>query len=291
MEFVPLKFENDYLLNTLTTIGVGGTVKRFVKINNLNELKYLIEDTNDRLFVIGNGSNLIFKDEIYDMTILSFRDEFEKIELLDSCTVRVGAGCHNHRMLNFLIEHDLTGFEWSSGIPATVGGLIYNNGGAFGSNVSQNLVSLKYFDIEERDIFEFDNSQCAFDYRDSIFKTHKHYIILEAIFKFEKFDKDEILKNLRKNINLRMSTQPLNQKSAGCVFKNMKGFEPTSKLLDNIGFKGHRIGNMGFSDKHANFVINYGEGKYEEFKRLVDEAKDVIFAKYKLNLELEVEVV
>lgn len=285
-----MKIFNNYSLKKLSTLGIGGIIKNYIELESISEFFDFIKN-NEEIFIIGNGSNLIFKDIFYDKTFIKLKNEFESIHLIENNVVAAGAGCRAGKLLDVLISNCLSGFEWAVGIPALLGGMICNNAGAFKNNISDFIIRTVCYDLNKNIICELSKQEMNFLYRDSIFKKNKNLIILNGVFKYIEEQFDTLQSNIKKNLEFRNKTQPLNFRNAGSIFKNFDENLAAGKLLEDVGLKGFRINNMGFSDIHSNFIINYGNGTFEEFSKLIDIAKEKVYNKFGIELSLEVEIV
>jgi UDP-N-acetylmuramate dehydrogenase len=224
------------------------------------------------LFLIGGANNLLVSSNPPQLAILSkkFNYIFE-----DKDSVHIGAAVSSGKILSYAKKHNLKGFELLQNLPGTIGGIVKMNAGLKEFCISDNLISVLANGavISKNDI--------DFSYRKSDIKG----VIFEAVFiKREGFDYAlfETFKNMRNN-------QP-SLLSAGSCFKNPPN-DFAGRLLEKAGFKGRRIGNMAFSDMHANFLVNLGGGIYEEAIALISEAKEAVFEKFGIKLELEIEIV
>ena len=170
------------------------------------------------------------------------------------------------------------------GIPGTIQGAVYGNAGAFGKSMEDNVKSVEVFDIKTNKIKIFKNKDCRFSYRNSVFKKNKNLIIISAKIKFQKSNPDKI----KQYLNYKKDTQPLNFPSAGSIFKNPKGFT-AGELVEKCGLKGKRIGDVKVSEKHANFIVNLGNGKAKDVIKLIKLIKTKVKNKFKINLEEEIQ--
>lgn len=282
--------QKNYSLKNLTTMGVGGIVKELFIINNINDLIKVI--SSDKYFVIGNGSNVVFDDKFYDFKIIKLKGEFDFINFKDKekCIIEIGAGTDFKKIINFFIKQGITGFEWAVGIPATLGGMIYNNAGAYGKCISDNLIKVISLDKNNYMIKEYNKKELMFGYRTSKFKLKKEEIILKAEYSLKYSEKNTVKNSVKDFLSKRYFFQPLKQKSAGSVFLNYNNYK-IAKLLDDAGLKGYKIGNMMFSSLHSNFIINIGDGTFNDFYSLINYAKKVIYQKYGFKPNLEIEVI
>ena len=184
------------------------------------------------------------------------------------------------------VKNDLIGLENLNGVPGTLGGALIMNAGAWGGEISENLIRVELLDKNGK-LKSLKKKEINFSYRKSSF--NKNDILLSAEFLLKRADKAIINKNFVEAQTGRKSTQPLNKRSAGSLFKNPKG-KSAGKLLDDAGLKGLSIGEAKISEKHANFFINEGNASSEDMLLLIKKAHKVVKDKFKINLELEVKL-
>ena len=306
-----------------TTFKVGGNADIFVKVKNIEELKYVIKiakKNNIRVYIIGNGSNILVKDKGIRGIVVKIEFEYINYEDIENCEsssrckeviVTVGAGVKLMALAQELLKRSITGFEFASGIPGTIGGAVKMNAGAYGSETKDIVVSTKCLDLKrynligeksyiddieitepiekanEPTIVELSNEEQKFEYRNSIFSS-KRYVILETKLKLAYGSKEEIEKKM-KELNLkRRQTQP-DSPSAGSTFKRGEDFI-TAKLIDECGLKGYKIGGAKVSEKHAGFVVNEGDATAQDILELVTYIKETVYEKTGKSIKLEVEV-
>ena len=275
---------NNAPLKDYTTYKLKGNVKAIYFPKNIDELKEVIK-SNKKYKIIGNGSNLIIKSK-YDGVLIKLKN-FDKL-IFDDTKVVVGAGYMLSNLNTKCMEEGLTGLEFTFGIPATIGGAIYQNVGAFGSNMSE-LVSHVLALDEYFNIVNLSNKDILFGYRDSIFK-HKNYIILEVTLNLKKETSKIVRENMLKYISLRKEKQPLEYPSAGSTFKNPIDIS-AGALIEKSGLKGYNVGGAFVSNKHANFIINKGNASGEDIINLVEIIQKKVNENSGILLELEQEII
>ena len=271
-----------------TSFKTGGVADFFIKIYTIDELKILLKlckKNNLPIFVLGNGTNILVKDEGYRGVIINLK--FEDIKI-NKKMVTVGSGVKNAILAHKLAENSLTGFEFASGIPGTIGGAIKMNAGAYGGEIKDILVNVKCMDYDGN-IITLDNKSCEFDYRHSIF-FNKNLIILEANFKLNKGKKEEILNKINELNAKRKEKQPLEYPSAGRTFKRGDGFI-TAMLIDECGLKGYSIGGAEVSEKHAGFIINKNNATTSDILKLIDYVQNKVLDEKNKKIELEIEII
>ena len=178
--------------------------------------------------------------------------------------------------------------EWAAGIPGTIGGSVRGNAGAFKHSIADVLKQVEVFDVKEQKIKIFQNKDCKFNYRSSIFKKNPQLIVLSADFNLEKGNKQDIVQKMQEHLKHRTKTQPAGFPCAGSVFKNSTDF-PAGQLIEQCGFKGKKIGKVEVSEKHANFIINTGGGTAKDVMALMDLIKQEVKKKTGIILEEEIQ--
>lgn len=283
-----IKQKKDVNLRNYCTIKIGGNAKILYEVDDLQSLEQVCLKCiahNIKYKVIGNGSNLIFDDRGYDGSIIV--NKASKITKRN-CSLYISSGTRISSIISYSLKHGLSGLENFAGIPATLGGAIVNNMGAFNSDISNLIDYVVCIDTNTNKKIKLKNIDCNFKYRDSIFKTGR-YIIMSAKLNLQTDNSTNIKQRICEAIKHKTSTQPLNYLSAGSVFK--RGDLIPAKLIDEFGFKGHFLGGVMVSNKHAGFIVNFNNGTSEEFKMLASRIKQAIDSYYHTNLEYEVEFV
>ena len=271
-----------------TSFKVGGKADLFVKVYNVEEIKNVLKIASENdvpLFVLGNGTNLLVKDEGFRGIILQVKLEGINI---NGTEVVVGAGVKNAVLSKKLIDNSLTGFEFASGIPGTIGGAIKMNAGAYGGEMKDIVSEVTYIDYEGK-VCTINNSQCEFEYRHSRF-FDEQAIILEVKLKLEKGDKSEIEEKVKELLSQRKEKQPLEYPNAGSTFKRGEGFI-TAKLIDECGLKGYSIGGAQVSEKHAGFIINKDNATSKDIINLIEYVQKKVKEKTGEDIKLEIEII
>lgn len=277
-------------LSLHTTYKVGGKAKCFIYPEDTKKLikllKY-IKKNNIKYKILGNGSNTLFSDRPFDGIIIKL-DKFDNIDIKVN-TVVVGAGYNLMKLCALVARRSLTGLEFASGIPGTIGGAVYMNAGAYKSDMGYIIKRVKVLTPDFK-VINMTNRELDFHYRSSFFQTHKDYICLEATIGLKKGKKEEIQKVIRERKQRRLETQPLEYPSAGSVFRNPEGLF-AGKLIEDLGLKGLMKGGAQISNKHANFIINKKDAKASDIKELIEFTKEAVEDKYKVELKVEQEFV
>ncbi len=280
---------NKVRLSSFTTIKVGGIARYFSQPADEKELRCAMLFAKDKgleVFPLGRGANTIFGD--FEGLVLS-TSNFRGIGVKREDThflIRAKAGTPLSELVKLSLEENIEGFYRLGGFPATVGGAVAMNAGAFGYETSQHLVEVLFMDWEGR-IQSAKREDLHFSYRKSPFPELG--IVLLATFKVPvcKHKVEEEFERIRRK---RKQTQPINMPTSGSTFKNPEG-EYAGRLLEKVGMKGFRIGDIAFSELHANFLVNFGSGTYQEVVRIIQEAKRRAFEVFGIVLEEEVRLV
>lgn len=275
-----------------TSFKIGGNADIFIKVQNANDLKEvlsIIKTQKIPFFVIGNGSNILVKDGGIRGIVIKI--DFNKIEINkkdEIYEIKVGAGVKLMTLAQRLLKQEISGFEFASGIPGTIGGAIRMNAGAYGGEMKDIVMSTTYMD-EDGNIFKINNNEHEFEYRNSIF-SKKRWIILETNFKLYKGIQKQIKEKMEEYANKRRENQPLNFPSAGSIFKRGEGYI-TAKLIDECGLKGYNLGDAEVSTMHAGFIINKGCATAKEVLQLIDYIKEKVYEKFKIEIQLEIQII
>ena len=238
-------------------------------------------------YVLGNGSNVLALDQGFDGVVLSTKKCFSCFSVEDSC-IKAGAGMSLSEICKVALNHDLTGLEFAYGIPGSVGGAVYMNAGAYGSDISNVIKEASYID-ESGNIVSIDASNLELSYRNSIFHKNKKWIIVSAVFALSPGDHQAISEKMNELLSRRIEKQPLDYPSCGSTFKRPEG-SYASKLIDECGLKGFSVGGAAVSEKHAGFVINKGGATSEDILNLCDLVSKIVEEKTGFKLEMEIEL-
>ena len=280
----------DEPLKNHTTFQIGGKCIALIepkKVEDIIEAIKICRENNLKFFVIGNGSNLLVPDDGYNGVIIKIKSEFSNIQVEGECLI-AHSGAKLSEVYTVAYENSLTGFEFASGIPGTIGGAIFMNAGAYGGEMKDIVESVEVLDLDNYEVKELKNEELDFSYRKSIIQR-KNYIVLTIKLKLKKGNKEEIkavYEDLRERRN---SKQPLNFGSAGSTFKRPEGHF-ASKLIEDAGLKGYHINDAWVSEKHSGFVVNKGNASYKEVMELIEYVQKVVFEKFEVKLETEVRI-
>lgn len=279
-----------YSLKNCTSFGIGGEARVFVTPDNItamfNLLKF-VRQNRLRYKIVGNGTNLLFGDSMFDGVIISTK-KLASVMLVSQDEILASSGTPLPKIIAIAKENNLSGLEFAVGIPGSVGGAIVMNAGAEGGDISSVLKSVTIIDRDE--IKTVESSNLEFGYRSSWFLQHPQATILFAEFKLaQNSSSEKILERMENYQKRRFLTQP-KERSAGCVFKKCGEF-PAGWLIDKAGLKNLKIGDARVSGVHANFIVNDGNATSKDVKELIEKVRSSVWEKFQLKLELEVEII
>lgn len=272
-----------------TSLKIGGSADYFIIVETVDELKLLIKFAKKNkipITVVGNGTNLLVRDGgIRGFTIkLGFKD-FKIRKTTDDVIITVDAGMSLSALSAIALKEELTGLEFLSGIPGTIGGALRMNAGAYGKEMKDIVIKTKYLDENEK-IKNLNLKEHKFKYRNSIFSTI-NAIILDTTLRVQKGKKQDIEEKIKEYSESRKKTQPLEYPNAGSTFKRIEG-TPTAKLIDDCGLKGYSIGGAEVSNKHAGFIINKEKATAKDVLELSKYVKEQVKKKFNKDIELEI---
>ena len=270
-----------------TSFKTGGNADIFVKAYSLEEIKNILKiskENNVPLFIFGNGTNILVKDQGFRGIILQIK--LDNIDI-DGTKVIVQSGVKNAILAQKLVDNRLTGFEFASGIPGTIGGAIKMNAGAYGGEIKDIVEEVTYLDYDGN-IHTVSNKECEFEYRHSRFFSEKA-VIIQAKLNFEKGNKEDIENKINELAQKRKEKQPLEYPNAGSTFKRGEGFI-TAQLIDECGLKGYNIGGAEVSQKHAGFIINKNKATTKEILDLIEYVQKIVKEKTGKEIKLEIEI-
>lgn len=282
--------KEDESLSKYTTFKIGGPARVLIEAKSDEEVLKLVrvfDEMKEDYLIIGNGSNLLITDAGIERPVIVLDKNFSNITTIDEVTLYAEAGASLKSLANKALELGLGGLEAISGIPGTVGGAVYMNAGAYGSEIKDVVSKIRY--IKDDSIAELDASEANFAHRRSIFQD-KGYIILGAYFKLEKKEKKDIEEEQRDYTQRRKDKQPLEYPSAGSVFKRPEGYY-ASKLIEDAGLKGLSVGGAMVSKKHSGFIINTGSASFDDVVTLIEKVKAIVLEKFAVSLEEEIRII
>lgn len=270
-----------------TSFRTGGEADVFVLAENGEQLSGLIPYLHEKdypFFLLGFGSNLLVSDHGYHGIMIKLSGELDRIRV-EGERIIAGAAASLARVARVACEHGLTGFEFASGIPGSVGGGIVMNAGAYDGEMSQIVEWVRVMDLAGRS-FRLENPQMEFGYRTSIVKKQP-LIVLETAFKLQPGQREQIAAYMEELASRRRQKQPLEYPSAGSTFKRPEGYF-AGKLIMDAGLKGYQIGGAQVSEKHCGFVINTGQATSTHVYQLIEHVRMQVKSKYDVELEPEV---
>lgn len=271
-----------------TTFRLGGPADCLVEIENAGQLariQHYLRQIEMPFFVMGNGSNLLVGDRGYRGIVLEVGRRMSGIEV-DGVCITAQAGALLSQVARRAMEHGLTGLEFASGIPGSVGGGTVMNAGAYGGEMKQVVRCVKVLDKDSNEL-ELDNDTMEFGYRTSVIRNHP-FIVTEVTFGLSYGKKEEIEARMEELMAKRRAKQPLELPSAGSTFKRPEGYF-AGELIMNAGLRGFQIGGAKVSDKHCGFVVNAGGAVAADVLDVIREVQGSV--KEKFNVDLETEVV
>ena len=295
IDVLRLKFgaavQENVSLAPYTSARIGGPADVFVTATSADELAdamKIIWDYGMPYYILGGGSNLLVSDKGVRGVVVLNRAKEVLFESGDQPTVKCEAGVIFSNLANRCASKGLSGLEWAATVPGTVGGAVYGNAGAFGGDMSENLICAEVLTKNGREKLTVEQMQ--YGYRTSVLKRGEiKAIVLSGTLRLKNSSKEEVSAKITEFSERRKSAQPPGA-SMGSMFKNPEG-DHAGRLIEAAGLKGTRIGNAEISTKHGNFFINHGETKAEDIHALIHLVQKTVSEKFGVELELEVELV
>ena len=290
------KFNADLFFNIdikkFNWFNIGGKSKIFFKPKNLLQLKEFLKLYNNRgkMFILGMGSNILFKDNIYDGVIIKLNNNFSSLSKLKPDTIIAGSACSQKKLSEYALENEISGFEFMYCIPGSVGGGLQMNSGCFGTEFKDKLISLQCIDTKGN-IKVIPSNKIKFKYRK--IELNENLIFLSATFKGDLSNKSKI-KNFMQELYIKKNnSQPSKIKTGGSTFKNpidqttKKAWELIKESVpDNINF-----GDACISKKHSNFFVNKNNASFDEMNSLINFVKKNVKDKTGININLEIKII
>lgn len=279
-----IEVKENYEIKNLTTFKVGGNVKQIYFPANQQEFVYLLKTIKNPL-ILGGGSNVIFSSLGYDGVVIS-TIKMSQI-FVRGTKIIVECGVKGPFASQTAYNSSLSGFEFMIGFPGTLGGNIFMNAGAHGQNISDTFTKACLYDLKTKEVVYFEKEQMKFGYRTSILQNGR-YILLGAEFDLKKNSQEVIKELMDRNLEFRKNIQPsLATPNAGSVFKNPEN-DSAGRLLDKAGVKSFEINGVKVWEKHANFIVNTGDGTSEDILELIYRMYKQVKDTYTIELEPEV---
>lgn len=270
-----------------TTFRIGGPADFYLCPHSTKEVQQTVQickEENLPYFILGNGSNLLVSDKGYRGAIIQLWKNFSDISVKDCC-ITAKAGALLSKVAAEALEEGLTGMEFASGIPGTIGGAVFMNAGAYGGEMKDIIKEVKVLD-DQGEIRVLSNEEMKLGYRTSIVKE-KGYTVLSAVLQLKKAEVSVIRETMEDLKNRRTSKQPLDMPSAGSTFKRPEGYF-AGKLIMDSGLRGFSVGGAQVSEKHCGFVVNKGGATAEDVTALIREVQRRVKEKFGVELETEV---
>ena len=289
LKFFGDRVKTDFPLAPLTTFGIGGPADYFVSIGNEEELDFAVSAARRAgtpVTALGFGSNVLISDLGARGLVFVLDGDFKKMFFEPGGCLKAGAGARLPKFVTFAAEQGRTGMEPLAGVPGTVGGGIFMNAGTREGEIKDHLKSVRVYSLQEGKFQDLSSSAIEFGYRRSSLQKGGH-IIVSAIFDFPiANDKKEALDRIKRLMERRKATQPIDTKNVGSIFKNPPG-DFAARLIEQAGLKGERRGGAVVSPIHANFIVNAGGAKAEDVLALAEKIKAVVLEKFGVSLEPE----
>lgn len=274
------------------TFRVGGKASYYVEIASETQMVQLVRLMNQEkaipYYIIGNGSNMLVKDEGYDGLIVKINGKFANINIHD-CRIIVKAGAMLSKVAKLAYEEGLSGMECLAGIPGTIGGAVAMNAGAYGAEIKDIIVSAKVLDRETGQVFILEKDELELGYRHSVI-MEKKYIVIEAIFDLKHGKREDIKEEMDRCTAMRKEKQPLEYPSAGSTFKRPQGYF-AGKLIQDAGLRGYTSGGAAVSEKHCGFVVNKGNATATDVLNVIKHVQKQVKEQFGVELEPEVRII
>ena len=273
-----------------TTFRIGGNADIFVRPESkeqIAEILRLCREQDVPYFILGNGSNLLVGDRGFRGVVINIMDNMNDITV-DGGIIKAQAGAMLIKVSRAARDNSLTGLEFASGIPGTIGGAIYMNAGAYGGEMKDVVTKVTAMDAEG-EIYTFGTDELEFSYRHSVIQQ-RDLIVLDVTMELAAGDQKIIDDRMSELAVARRTKQPLEYPSAGSTFKRPEGYF-AGKLIMDAGLRGYRVGDAQVSEKHCGFVVNRGNATADDVIKLIDDVKAKVSEEYDVVLEPEVRMI
>ena len=276
-------------LSKLSWFNLGGPAKVLFRPKSLQELSLFLKEIKGikKIKVLGIGSNTLIRDGGFDGIIIKFGNSFSHLSLFNSNTIIAGASALDKNVSNFALKNSISGFEFMSCIPGTVGGAVRMNSGCYGNDISKILISVQVIDFDGN-VKAIQSSDIKFYYRGS--SLDNNLIIISATFKGKKDNNLNVQQKINSFMKEKKNTQPSKIKTCGSTFKNPEN-QKAWKLIKDSGCAGMAVGDAQISEKHCNFFVNKGNAKSKDLEQLINQAQSKVLEKTGINLELELQII
>jgi UDP-N-acetylmuramate dehydrogenase len=279
----------DESLSKHSWFNLGGPAKVIFKPKNLNELSIFLKNCKEfnKIKVLGAGSNTLIRDGGFDGVIIKLGKSFSHLSLLGQNMLIAGASALDKNVSNFALENSLSGFEFLSCIPGTIGGGIRMNSGCYGEDISKILISVQVMDLSGK-LKVVHSSDIKFSYRGC--NLDNSLIFISATFKGKNDSNPNIQKKIINLVERKKKDQPSKIKTCGSTFKNPENNKAWSLIKDS-GCAGMKMGDAHISEKHCNFFVNKRNAKSQDLENLIYQVKNKVLNKTGIKLELELEII
>lgn len=274
-----------------TSYKAGGCADTLIIVENTEELKKTLKSINESgeaYIVIGNGSNTLITDKGFRGTVIKLGDAFDTVEAEGEKLI-CGAGALMSKAAKKALEKSLTGFEFASGIPGSIGGGIFMNAGAYGGELKDIVESVEIVKKDGSTAANIKGCDMDFGYRHSILEETGD-VVTKVVFKLSKGNADEIAETMSELTKRRNEKQPVQYPSCGSFFKRPEGHF-AGKLIQDSGLKGAQIGGAQVSELHCGFIINKGGATASDILQLMEKVQSTVLEKYQVKLEPEVRII
>ena len=276
-------------LSKLSWFNLGGPAKVLFRPKSLQELSLFLKEIKGikKIKVLGIGSNTLIRDGGFDGIIIKFGNSFSHLSLFNSNTIIAGASALDKNVSNFALKNSISGFEFMSCIPGTVGGAVRMNSGCYGDDISKILISVQVMDFDGN-VKAIQSSDIKFYYRGS--SLDNNLIIISATLRGKKGNNLNVHQKINSFMKEKKSTQPSKIKTCGSTFKNPDN-QKAWKLIKDSGCAGMSVGDAQISEKHCNFFVNKGNAKSKDLEQLINQVQSKVLEKTGINLELELKII
>jgi UDP-N-acetylmuramate dehydrogenase len=273
-------------LTEKTSLGIGGTTDQLLlrRYETIPEVMRLLAENRIPYRFLGGGTNVLIADGELPWVVLHLPSAHPGVRIEGNAAF-VDASADLGGMVTFCAKHDLGGMEGLIGVPGSVGGALRMNAGAYGTQIGSYVREVELYRAAKGEVETIRGDEIQFDYRHTSFAPDD--VMLRVKLELPSKPYKEIVAGIRVCNEKRRSSQPLNQKSAGCIFKNPPGGS-AGRMIDELGLKGHRVGDAMVSDRHANFFVNTGNSSCADMLKLIDYVRERVRTSYGIELENEV---
>ena len=291
----------DAPMSKYTSFKAGGNAKALIDVTSIDDLKALLQlfhEKDVKHMILGNGSNTLFKDSGYDGIVLRnmINDEIvyatnpAELAMGEKCEVTVhGTGILLSTLARAVAAESLTGLEFASGIPGSLGGALFMNAGAYGGEMVQVVKTVRVISPDGKEDKIFTNEEMELSYRHSVLEENG-YIAVEAVLELTKGDKDAIMAEMKELATKRNTKQPVTYPSAGSTFKRPEGYF-AGKLVEDAGLKGVSVGGAEVSTLHSGFIINKGGATATDILELIALVQNRVYDEFGVELKPEVRII